>query len=120
MSYIPFLNFGRSKADAELTVLKSPVAEADRRKEPRYPSDGSARVLVPFLFGPLTFNARVVNVSKSGLRLKVSAPLARGTLVQVELGSLVATGTVRHCSRDGKEYSMGIELDGVVNKDQTV
>ena len=120
MSYIPFLNFGRQKTDAELAVLKSPVAEADRRKEPRYPSDGSARVLVPFLFGPLTFSARVLDVSKSGMRLKLSSPLAPGTLVQVELKNLVATGTVRHCRRDEEEYSMGIELDAVVNKNQTM
>jgi len=120
MSYIPFLNFGYPKTDAELTVLKSPVEEADRRKEPRYPSDGSARVLVSFLSEPQTFNARVLDVSKSGMRLKLSAPLAPGTLVQVELKSLVATGAVRHCRKDGEEYSMGIQLDAVVNKNQTV
>lgn len=120
MSYIPFLHFGYVKPDAELTVLKSPVAEADRRKEPRYPSDGSARVLVPFLFGPLTFNACVLDVSKSGMRLNISAPLAPGTLVQVELKNLVATGAVRHCRRDEEGYSMGIQLDAVVNKDKTV
>jgi len=62
----------------------------------------------------------VVDVSKSGLRLKLRAPLALGTLVQIELNSLVATGAVRHCRKDGDEYSMGIQLDAVVNKDQTV
>ena len=120
MSHIPFLNIGREKAHADLAALKSPVAESDRRKEPRYPTNGSARVLVPFLSEPQTFSARVLDVSKSGLRLKLNTPLAPGTLVQIELKSLVATGTVRHCKKDGEEYSMGIQLDAVVKKYQTV
>ena len=118
MSLIPFLNGRLEKAD--LTVLKSPSANADRRKEPRYGSSGSARVLVPYVSEPQTLSAQVLDVSKSGLRLRLSVPIAPGTLVQIELKSIVASGEVRHCRKDGEEYSVGIQLDALGKNDQNV
>ena len=102
--------------------LELGTADSDRRQRNvstrRIPPPRPGRC--PFLSEPRTFNARVLDVSKSGMRLKLSAPLTPGTLVQVELKSLVATGAVRHCRKAGEEYSMGIQLDAVVNKNQTV
>lgn len=99
MSLTSFFSARIEKAD--LTVLKPPSANADRRKEPRYASGGSARVVVPYVSEPQTFSAHVLDVSKSGMRLRLSAPIAPGTLVQVELKSVVASGEVRHCRKDG-------------------
>jgi len=118
MIQIPFLNTGR--ATANVTVLKSPVETDERRKELRYPTDGWAKVVVPFLPEPQIVSAHVVDVSRGGMRLKLQAPLEPGTLLQIEMKSVLATGEVRYCRPDGNEYSVGIQLDEVGDNGQTV
>jgi hypothetical protein len=118
MTHLSFFNFGREKAS--ITVLKSPDPKADRRKEPRYPTDGWASILVPSASAPRTFTARVLDVSKSGLRLRLPVPLEPGTLLQIEMRSVVTTGAVRHCSSDGEHYSVGVQLDEAGNKERVV
>jgi hypothetical protein len=75
---------------------------------------------MPYVSEPQTFSARVLDVSKSGMSLRLSAPIAPGTLVQIELKSVVASGEVRHCRKDGEEYSVGIQLNTLGKKDQNV
>jgi hypothetical protein len=118
MIQLPFL-----KADPEktsITVLESPIPQVDRRKEPRYAADGWAKVVVPFLAEPVTYAARVLDVSRGGMRLMLRAPLEPGTLLQIEMKSVVATGEVRHCRPEGEQYAVGVQLDEVANNEETI
>jgi len=117
MIHLPFIKFGHEKAN--ITVLKSPARGADRRKEPRFSTHGLAKVSAPCLPAPHAFIASVLDVSRSGMHLKLREPLEPGTWVQIETNTIVATGEVRHCRKDGEQYSLGVLLDEVADKKHT-
>ena len=89
----------------------------ERRREPRYAATGTARVSFPNGKGMEPTMARVMDISKSGMRLGVLAEIKPGTMVEIEFETLKAVGIVRHCRKYGPEYSIGIRLDGVLVKD---
>ena len=98
-----------------------PAAESasftERRREPRFAATGTARISFPKAIGIEPMMARVMDVSKSGMRLGVLAEIKVGTLIEIEFHTLNAVGIVRHCRKYGPEYSIGIRLDGVLVKD---
>jgi len=66
----------------------------DRRREPRFMTNGRGHVTA--LGAPTygTYAAIVVDVSRSGLQLEVETPLLTGTEVKVEFDDLVILGEV--------------------------
>lgn len=86
-----------------------PVGE-ERRSEARIPTDDPAIVR---LVGPLIY-ARVVDASKSGIRLLLSERLNPGAQIQIQMKDIVALGEVRYCSPAGESYQAGIRLIDVV------
>ena len=56
---------------------------------------------------------RVVDVSTSGLRLRVPELIEPGTVVQIRLRNTVATGEVRYCCPVGKQFDVGVQFKSV-------
>lgn len=80
------------------------------RREPRIPIEISARLTTSDLPGSMP--AKVVDISRSGLGLKVPRNIPMGVGVIVELQSGIAFGEVRHCSNQGKDtWRIGLSLD---------
>jgi len=88
---------------------------AERRKEPRYPTEARAEVTEFGSQGRRHLEARMMNISKSGLRLRLSEPLVPGARVRVHFGEVLAFGEVRWC-RDlcGDAFDAGVKIDHTV------
>jgi hypothetical protein len=86
----------------------------EKRREPRFASDSamSLQLLRPLSFERLT--GRINNVSRGGMAIRLAKSLERGTLVQVRVGTVVLLGEVRHCSKVGEEFSVGVQLEDVM------
>jgi hypothetical protein len=87
-------------------------AEApERRREFRYPCDDPAEVrLVPG--DGSRQSARVLEISRSGMRLEVPLSVAKGSQIEVFLPKqLVIFGQVRYCRRAGAKYHAGVLIE---------
>lgn len=86
----------------------------DRRTDVRHPSDQPATIkfLNP-VQSSADVSARVLEISRGGLKLRVNRPLMPGTLVQIRFGGKLLMGEVRHCDPAGDEYHAGIRLQDV-------
>jgi hypothetical protein len=60
-------------------------------------------------------NARVVEVSKSGVQLLVAESLPIGAHVRVEIGAIRVEGDIRHCKQgpDENSWAVGILMHDV-------
>lgn len=67
------------------------------RVERRIRLDASATLTTPALHGPTM--VRVIDMSSSGLGVKIREPIAVGELAYVELEHGVAFGEIRHCGK---------------------
>jgi len=57
----------------------------------------------------LRFVAKVLNTSEGGLGLLCDQAFEIGSVLQVITGSLWCDTKVRHCTRTGNEYTVGVE-----------
>lgn len=57
-------------------------------------------------------NGRTLNVSPSGMRIEVAAPIDKQTYVTVQCAALGLHGraSVRSCTRKGMKYVLGLEF----------
>ena len=87
-------------------------AEAsDRRREPRYPTDGRTEITVLQTGQTRNLEGRTVNVSKSGLRVRLPEPLEVGLKLRVKFGRVLAFGSVRWCRQlDNGYFDVGIRI----------
>jgi len=84
------------------------------RREPRIPIELNARLTTSDLPGSMP--AKVVDISRSGLGLKVPRDIPAGVGVIVELQSGIAFGEVRHCSKKAKDsWRVGLSLDEFIS-----
>ncbi|HVY92274.1 MAG TPA: PilZ domain-containing protein [Bryobacteraceae bacterium] len=73
------------------------------RKELRWACD--PRIVLAHLDGfdePIA--GEVVEVSRTGVQLHLANPIPIGTLVMIEVGTLVVLGDVRHCDASPNDY----------------
>jgi hypothetical protein len=62
--------------------------------------------------------ARVLDVSRSGLRLRLEQPLQLGLFVEVRWPSYAIFGEIRHCaSTDAGAWDVGIRIQQAVHRD---
>jgi PilZ domain len=73
----------------------------EKRKEPRFADDTPVMVTVLESTTSSPIRGRVENMSGSGLRLKVSSPIAYGAVVKVEGADLLVLGDVCGVSGTG-------------------
>lgn len=96
----------RAQGHRVLAPDKTTIAEADRREESRYKTDDSVMVEI----GPQNVvPAVILDVSRSGLRLLLPAPLPRGAMLKIMLaGNVIIFGEVRYCRRKNEGVHAGI------------
>jgi len=65
---------------------------------------------------PSGIEALVVNVSKSGIGMRIYRRVTSDTKVRVEMKAIVITGSIRHCmsSGDAGWFDVGLQIDTVV------
>lgn len=84
------------------------------RREPRIPIEINARVTTSDL--PASIPAKVIDISRSGLGLRVPRNIPVGVGVIVELQSGIAFGEIRHCNKQGKDsWRVGLSLDEFIS-----
>jgi hypothetical protein len=85
----------------------------DRRREPRYPCQDPAEVrLVPGDGSSLP--ATVVDISRSGLRLRLVVRIPKDAQVEIVLPKqVIIFGEVRYCRRSGENFEVGILIQDV-------
>ena len=97
-------------------------AWADRRSEPRLPCDRQVSILRSGARAMDGFRpVGLFDCSANGIGIVSPEPMGVGEHFLAELsleGVMLATYTVRHCTRaaDGKHYKIGAELSGLVGK----
>src|SRR5256885_2161667 len=84
---------------ADFGIEVSPGEE--RRKYPRVPMDVPARLkcLNPLTSTGPSIKARVVEISRAGMRIRANREFQPGGVVQVIVKDMFYLGTVRHCQR---------------------
>jgi hypothetical protein len=90
--------------------------ESAVRKEIRLPVDILAKVSVP---GHLDHDdARIIDMSSSGLGLVVPRPVDVDCVIAVDTGLGIAFGEVRHCTKTPNgDYRIGISLEEFLTRD---
>src|SRR5260370_33780253 len=92
--------------DNELAKLGTQLLE--RRSESRYPTRDVVEVQILENDGLCRIAATILDVSRSGLRIEVRSPIAKGSHVEIVLGrALVVFGAVRYCRRSGAAVYAG-------------
>ena len=102
-----------SEMDLQLRLsvpLRSKGGHPERRSEHRFDAQGSAMLQILSPFSAKLYEAMVVNASKHGLRLLVSAPLIPRSLVKVRLKNFVVFADVRHVTATANGSMVGLRL----------
>jgi hypothetical protein len=87
----------------------------ERRMEPRYLVKEDA-----FMWDLLRIKAgyhsvTVVDLSRNGLRLESADQLSEGSQIAVDFRGMIVCGTVRHCRRAKYGYSLGVQINDVLD-----
>jgi hypothetical protein len=98
---------------AWLSPLRSIRGEKDQRREPRIATDqtGSMRILSPLTTN--RENVRILDVSKSGMKVRVPSPVAMGAIVQVRVKNTHVLGEVRYCIEADEGFDIGLLIQDV-------
>ena len=87
---------------------------AERRGGRRVPTDDPARMKVLYPSGGKGAEVRVLDVSRGGLRLRLPEFLQPGTIIQIQLKSLIAEAEIRYCVQaEEAGFYAGVELQDV-------
>ena len=92
------------------------IDQDERRREPRIAVDTKARVVV-FHDLKTAIDARVTDVSKSGLALMTDQPIPCDALVKVVLDGAIVFAQTRHCRQIDEtipSYKVGVEIQAVI------
>lgn len=63
------------------------------------------------------FTVRVIDMSSSGLGIKLDSPLQTGEPAYVELEHGVAFGEIRHCQKTADGYRAGLSVEEFIQRD---
>ena len=117
--------------ESNATHRAASTATRERRSEQRYPSEDDAIVTIlacksggeearsgearqdPGRMPPGSVcQGRTVDISKSGLRVRMQEPLEVGSKIRIQFCTTFAFGTVRWCSQvNGIDYDCGILVE---------
>lgn len=101
---------------ATLIPLPSPQ-RTERRRQARHPAQIAE---IKILQGVTrTMPGLVLDISQTGLRLGLAAPMGRSTPVKITLGrTLIIFGEVTECRRSGEGYQAGVRIQDVFHSQQ--
>jgi hypothetical protein len=94
---------------------KTDVA-TERRREGRRPWEPApVRILIEG--DPVGVVALIVNVSKSGIGMRVESRLPAGVKATVKTSAFIVTGTIRYCAnnKNGGWFDLGFQIDELVD-----
>jgi hypothetical protein len=94
---------------------KPPATNGEQRREQRIPTNEQARMRLLSPFSSDTFEIRVLNVSRSGLKVSVPFQLQSAVVVQVFNNHSIILGEVRYCVLSDAEHHAGIQIRDVVS-----
>jgi hypothetical protein len=84
--------------------------DGEKRRYPRVATDEAASVQVLAPFQIETWDVRIVDVSKGGVRILTPRPLQPESLIRVKMRFSVSCGDVRHCSAAPGGFHAGVRL----------
>lgn len=90
-------------------------SENEGRREPRLPVQLPGAVIALSGEGERSVPGVVVDVSLSGLRLRIPQSVDSGTMIFVEMASTLVVGEVRHCIGKNGHFEVGIEITDVLS-----
>lgn len=93
--------------------LRSPSGR-DRRTDIRIPTDEPAIVSLPLPEGIERVEVRVLDVSRSGLRIALNRKLNQGAMVMVHLRDTDVMAEVRYTRPYGEQHHIGLHVRFVV------
>lgn len=92
--------------------LQRPVD--DRRAQKRLPAHGMIAILWRHeVKGEQAVMANVIDACENGISVRSKSEVPPGTIVLLNDGKTTICGCVRHCSKDAKDYSMGISIQSM-------
>jgi hypothetical protein len=99
---------GRAAGDAPSSAANRGALFLEKRREARYPTNDPAELeIVNGTIG--RFPATVLDVSKSGLRLKLDSSINKGAEVKITLqSSIVIFGQIRYCRPLDGSFDAGV------------
>jgi hypothetical protein len=104
----------RRPLSASTSFVPMLAPPSEKRREPRYPCKDAVAVRI-LSVAPRHFPATVLDVSRSGLRLEVAIPIAKGSEIEVTARSqIVIFGEVRYCRRAGDSFYAGVLIRDVI------
>jgi hypothetical protein len=116
--YVEDVNLERFLADrlryGWLKTLSPGFAGAERRQEQRYSLDERAWMHTVYPVASRRRLVRIVDVSKSGLRIETVLPELQGASVRVHFNDVFVIGEVRFCVEAGEHYQIGIRIDSAL------
>jgi hypothetical protein len=89
----------------------------DRRRQPRIVVDTDARMILQHAGASSAVNARVTDVSKSGLGLMTDQIVASDTPLKIILDGAIIFAEARHCQEvcgSAPSYKVGVEIQTVI------
>lgn len=91
------------------TQLRS---DPDRRGETRTAIDEAAsfKLLDPVTSTSPPQQARIIETSENGMKLRVKRLMLPRTLIQVRMQDKIVLGVVKYCAEDGGEFQVGVRL----------
>jgi hypothetical protein len=89
------------------------ASAGERRREPRFSAEGSAKIQSLNPFSPNCSTVSIVDVSKGGLRFESNERLGVGTLIRVRMKNTNIFGDVRYCNPSGEKFDVGIQIQDV-------
>lgn len=93
----------------------SEIAAGEQRSEVRTPTDAAAEIRMISPFHGSTIPAKIADVSRSGLKVRIGQHLQKGTVIQIRLDRYYVMGEVRYCiPADSPEtFLAGVKIEDV-------
>ena len=99
----------RANGNETAAALARGALFIEKRREARYPTNDPAQVEIRSGATAKAFPATVLDVSKSGLRLKIEATINRGSEVKISLQrNIVIFGQIRYCRPFEDGFEVGV------------
>jgi len=91
-------------------VLRQNSPSEDRRSEVRFATNDPAAITILQPGNPTHVDGRILDISKSGLRLRLSVALQVGQLIQVRVKGFIALAEVRYCRAISESFDVGTRI----------
>ena len=88
------------------------ITEVEKRREPRYPTQGTAIVRSLNPLAQERVSAKVLDVSKNGMKLYIArVQFHPGTVLHILLKNVFMVGEVRYCKAMESGFECGIRIE---------